>query len=130
LHSPLSKICDRTDFAAVAGGTTVFYTPAVVNAPGRIAQDIQSKRQQLRALAVEVLWREQEAQEKAKHQEEALRRPIKSEVPARHNGYVVQSSGSAATRSADSANASAQNREGRIPDPTDLIIIDEAGRLK
>ena len=131
LHASFrSPLPSEADFTAVAGSTTVFYTPAVVNAPGRIAQDIQSKRQQLRALAVEVLWREQEAQEKAKHQEEALRRPIKSEVPARHNGNVVQSSGSAATRSADSANASAQNREGRIPDPTDLIIIDEAGRLK
>src|SRR5438128_6376366 len=31
----------ETEFAAVAGTTTVFYTPAVVNTPGRIAQDIQ-----------------------------------------------------------------------------------------
>jgi DNA transposition AAA+ family ATPase len=124
-----SPLPSEADFVAVAGSTTVFYTPAVVNAPGRIAQDIQRKRQLLRALAVEALWREQEAQEKAKHQEEAFRRPTKVEGPARYHGNVIQSSVSAATLSAEIANASAQQREG-IPDPTDLIIIDEADRLK
>ncbi len=36
-----------TEFAAVTGTTTVFYTPAVVNTPGRIAQDIQLSRHHL-----------------------------------------------------------------------------------
>src|SRR5437660_2309330 len=72
----VSPLASEADFAAVAGSTTVFYTPAVVNAPARIAQDIQSKRQQLRALAVDAWWREQEAQQQARYQEEARRRLI------------------------------------------------------
>src|SRR4029450_4411802 len=40
------------DVAAVAGSTTVFYTPAVVNAPRRIAQELQIARHQLRTLAI------------------------------------------------------------------------------
>jgi DNA transposition AAA+ family ATPase len=124
-----ARVPSAADFAAAAGSTTVFYTPAVVNAPGRIAQDLHSKRQLLRALAVDAWWREQEAQEKAKQQEEAHRQSTKIEAPARHQGNVVQIYVSAATPSANIAHASTQQREG-IPDPTDLIIIDEADRLK
>jgi DNA transposition AAA+ family ATPase len=119
----------EADFAAAAGSTTVFYTPAVVNAPGRIAQDIHGNRQLLRALAVDAWWREQEAQEKAQRQAEARMRPTKVEGPARHQGNVVQIYVSAATPSANIAHAYTQQREG-ILDPTDLIIIDEADRLK
>jgi len=46
-----------------------------------------------------------------------------------HSGNVVQISVSAATPSADIATAYAQKRAD-FPDPTDLIIIDEADRLK
>ena len=55
-----------TEFAAVAGTTTVFYTPAVVNSPGRIAQDIQLSRHHLQTLALEALFREQAAEQKAR----------------------------------------------------------------
>ena len=51
-----SPVPSEADVAAVAGSPTVFYTPAVVNTPGRIAQDIQIQRHQLRALAIDV-WR-------------------------------------------------------------------------
>jgi DNA transposition AAA+ family ATPase len=115
--------------AAVAGSTTVFYPPAVVNTPGRIAQDIQIQRHQLRTLAIDVWLREQEVQQKVRRQVEARMRPKKLEVPAVHSGNVVQISVSAATPSADIATAYAQKREDS-PDPTDLIIIDEADRLK
>src|SRR6266403_460843 len=57
-----------TAFAAVTGTTTVFYTPAVVNTPGRIAQDIQIQRHQLRALAIDVWVQAQAAQQKARRQ--------------------------------------------------------------
>ena len=115
--------------AAAAGSTTVFYTPAVVNTPGRIAQDIQIKRHQLRALAIDVWLREQEAQQKARRQAEARMRPTKVAVPAVHSGNVVQIYVSAATPSVDIATTYAQKRL-ETPDPTDLIIIDEADRLK
>jgi len=115
--------------AAVAGSTTVFYTPAVVNAPGRIAQDIQIQRHQLRALALDVWVREQAAQQKARRQAETRLRPKKLETPARHSGNVVQIYVPAATLSAEGATTYAQQR-AEAPDPTDLIIIDEADRLK
>jgi len=117
------------DVAAVAGSTTVFYTPAVVNAPGRIAQDIEIQRHQLRALAIDVWLQEQAVQQQAQRQAEAHMRPQKLEVPVVHSGNVVQLSVSAATPSADIATTYAQKRAD-APDPTDLIIIDEADRLK
>ena len=117
------------DVAAVAGSTTVFYTPAVVNTPGRIAQDIQIHRHQLRALAIDVWVQEQAVQQKARRQAEAHMRPTRVEVPAVHRGNVVQIYVSATTPSAEVATTYAQQRV-EAPDPTDLIIIDEADRLK
>jgi AAA domain len=124
-----SPLPSEADMAAVAGSTTVFYAPAVVNAPGRIAQDIQIQRHQLRALAIDVWVREQAAQQKARRQAEARLRPKKLETSARHSGNVVQIYGSAATPSAEVATTYAQQR-AEAPAPTDLIIIDEADRLK
>src|SRR2546425_5209859 len=49
---PISFGAD-TEFAAVTGTTTVFYTPAVVNTPGRIAQDIQLSRHHLQTRSEE-----------------------------------------------------------------------------
>src|SRR5712691_5500524 len=69
-----SPLPSEADMAAVVGSTTVFYTPSVVNAPGRIAQDIQIKRHQLRALAIDVWLQEQAAQQKARRQAEACLR--------------------------------------------------------
>src|SRR2546428_3702377 len=92
-----SPLPSEADVAAVAGSTTVFYTPAVVNTPGRIAQDIQIQRHQLRAFAIDVWLREQEAQQKARRQAEARMRPKKVEVPAVHRGNVVQIYVAAAT---------------------------------
>jgi len=115
--------------AAVAGSTTVFYTPAVVNAPGRIAQDIQIIRHRLRALAIDVWVQEQAVQQQARRQAEARLRPKKLATPVVHSGNVVQISVSAATPSAEITTAYAQQRAD-FPDPTDLIIIDEADRLK
>jgi len=124
-----SPLPSEADMAAVAGSTTVFYTPTVVNAPGRIAQDIQIQRHQLRTLAIDAWLREQAAQQKARRQAEACLRPKKIEVPAMHSGNGVQIYASAATPSAEVATAYAQKREN-APDPTDLIIIDETDRLK
>ena len=124
-----SPLPSEADVAAVAGSTIVFYTPAVVNTPGRIAQDLQIQRHQLRALAIDAWVQEQVSQQKARRQAETRMRPTKVEVPAVHNGNVVQIYVSAATPSAETATTYAQKRLD-TPDPTDLIIIDEADRLK
>ena len=41
---PPYAFASEAEFAAVDGSTAVFYTPAVVNSPGRITQDLQIKR--------------------------------------------------------------------------------------
>src|SRR6266446_5046567 len=124
-----STMAPPAALATVAGSTTVFYTPEVVNAPRRIAQDIQIKRHQLRALAVEAWLWEQRAQQEAKRQREALLPPKKVETPTRHKGKVVQIYAAAATPAPNLARAYAQQR-ANAPDPTALIIIDEADCLK
>jgi hypothetical protein len=119
----------EADVTAIADSTTIFYTPAVVNTLGRSAQDIQIARHQLRALAIDVWVQEQVTQQKTRRQAEARMRPTKVEVPVGHKGNVVQIYVSTATPSANVAPPYAQKRLA-TPDPTDLIIIDEADRLK
>ena len=109
--------------------TTVLYTPTVVNSPRRIAQDIQIQRHQLRMLAVEAWLEDQRAQHQARKQAEALLPPKRVESAARQTGKVVQIYESAATTRPPFGATYAQQR-ATMPDPTDLIIIDEADRLK
>ena len=124
-----STMTSAADFATVAGSTTVFYTPDVVNAPRRIAQDIDIQRHQLRMLAVEAWLQEQRVQSQVRKQEEARLPPKRIASPKRHNGNVVQIYEAATLPGADIAKTYAQQR-ATMPDPTDLIIIDEADRLK
>jgi hypothetical protein len=124
-----STMTSVADFATVAGSTTVFYTPDVVNAPRRIAQDIDIQRPQLRMLAVEAWLQEQRVQYQVRKQEEALMPPQRIASPRRQNGNVVHIYEAATLPEADIAKTYAQQR-ATMPDPTDLIIIDEADRLK
>lgn len=109
--------------------TTVLYTPTVVNAPRRIGQDIQIQRHQLRMLAVEAWLQDQRAQYQVRQQEAALLPPKRMEPVARHAGKVVRIYEAAATPRPPGGATYAQQR-ATMPDPTDLIIIDEADRLK
>ena len=124
-----SMMTSTADFATVTGSTTVFYTPDVVNSPRRIAQDIDIQRHQLRLLAVEAWLQEQRVQYQVRKQEEARLPPKRMASPKRRNGNVVQIYEAATLPGADSAKTYAQQR-ATMPDPTDLIIIDEADRLK
>lgn len=109
--------------------TTVFYTPEVVNSPRRIEQDIRTKRHQLRMLAIEVWLQDQQVQYQAQKKEEALLPPKRIESATKQNGKVVQIYESAAAPRPPFGATYAKQRE-TMPDPTDLIIIDEADRLK
>ena len=110
------------------GSTTVFYTPPVVNSPGCIAQDIQLKRHALRAIALEHLDREEEAQQAAARQQEAtLRRQVITD-PAWRSGATRELPNVEPTVAA-LAKAYAQKRD-ETQDPTSLLMIDEADRLK
>jgi len=124
-----SRLGAEAAWAVDTVSTTVFYTPEVVNAPRRIAQDLRTKRHQLRMLAVEVWLEAQRAQHQARKQAEALLPPKRVESTARQNGKVVQIYESAATTRPPFGTTYAQQRE-TLPDPTELLIIDEADRLK
>ena len=104
---------------------TVFYTPLVVNSPGRIEDDISRSRAKLKDLArrpVRLAAAERLAsirQRDKKHIERALYtydwvvKPIPKLQPA--YGRVAREYA---------------EKESRIGDPTTLIVIDEADRLR
>jgi len=115
--------------ATVPERATVFYTPEVVNTPRHIEHGIQTKRHQLRMLAVEAWLEKQRSLYQARKREEALLPPRRVASPTRQHGKVVQMYASAATPQPAFGPIYAQQR-ATMPDPTDLIIIDEADRLK
>jgi Cdc6-like AAA superfamily ATPase len=119
-----------TELAAFVGSQTIFYTPKVVNSPRQIEQAIQLWRNRLRAIPLEVIRREKEAalevarqQDMASEQEfflqtiETLYAPP-SERPAKPASQVFHV-----------AKTYAQKYE-EAPEPTTLLMIDEADRLK
>jgi AAA domain len=124
-----SRLGAEAEWAVGTVSNTVLYTPEVVNSPRRIEQDLRILRHQLRMLAVEIWLEDQRAQYQARKQEEALLPPKRVESAIRQNGKVVQLYESAATPRPPFGATYAHQRE-TMPDPTDLIIIDEADRLK
>jgi DNA transposition AAA+ family ATPase len=127
--SPFQGASDA-ELAAVMGSTTIFYTPKVVNAPRQIEQDIQGWRNRLRAIPVEALYREEEPllalarQEDTANREAFFRQVIEtlyeppSERPTKPESKVFRI-----------AQTYAQKRD-ETPEPTTLLMIDEADRLK
>jgi AAA domain len=124
-----SRLGAEAEWAVGTVSNTVLYTPEVVNSPQRIEQDLRILRHQLRMLAVEIWLEDQRAQYQARKQEEAPLPPKRVESAIRQNGKVVQLYESAATPRPPFGATYAHQRE-TMPDPTDLIIIDEADRLK
>jgi len=104
---------------------TVFYTPAVINAPGNIAADIRHAHDTLKDLARRPLRMEKEKKlesihrrdeqhaEKVLHAYDWLTERIPKPRPT--YGQVAREYG---------------EKEWRIGDPTSLIMIDEADRLR
>jgi DNA transposition AAA+ family ATPase len=121
-------VASTAELAGVVGSTTVFYTPPVVNSPGRIAQDIQLKRHVLRTLALEHLDREEEAEQLAVQQQEAALRRQLIQDPAWRSG-ASRELPTVKPTVADLAKVYAQKRE-ETRDPTSLLMIDETDRLK
>jgi DNA transposition AAA+ family ATPase len=118
-----------TGLAPGAGSTTVFYTPAVVNSPGRIAQDIQRRRHHLWTLVLGAVFREQVAAQQAQALIQRIRRAKGGQAGAGPSGAPSPREESGAPAASDSAKNDVQRR-AETPDPTRLIIIDETDRLK
>jgi DNA transposition AAA+ family ATPase len=104
---------------------TVFYTPAVVNSPGRIEADVSRSRAKLTYLAkrpvrleaaeklASIKQRDKKHIERAIYTHDWLAKPIPELQPT--SGQVAMEYG---------------EKESRITDPTTLIVIDEADRLR
>jgi DNA polymerase III delta prime subunit len=107
------------------GACTVFYTIGVINSPGQISSDINRLRSNLQSLAREPLRRAAAQKLKqidirdAKHREEMFVTHdwLSGPMPKLNPTYAAVSEKYIA-------------REKRIGDPTRLILVDEADRLK
>jgi DNA transposition AAA+ family ATPase len=104
---------------------TVFYTPSVVNSPGRIEADVSRSRATLKDLArrpvrleaaarlESIRRRDKQHAERSLHTHDWFNGPIPKLLPS--YGQVAMEYG---------------EKENRIDDPTTLIVIDEADRLR
>ncbi len=104
---------------------TVFYTPSVVNSPGRIEADVSRSRGKLKDLArrplrleaaerlASITQRDKKHAETATHTYDWFTGPIPKLQPT--YGQVARDYG---------------EQESRVGDPTTLIVIDEADRLR
>ena len=117
------------EFAGVVGSTTVFYTPPVVNSPGRIEQDIAHRRTHLHALALEKLYRDQAAHLEAVYQQEAATLRQYLNDPAWLSDAPPPRPPQRGPSEFNIVKCYAEKR-AETPDPTSLVIIDETDRLK
>lgn len=109
----------------VSKGTVVFYTSPVVSSPGRLEHDISKTRSLLHNAAIERIRRYEDARmTRLLHRAEKLRDPKRNP-----DGYR-----SVQAVNAENAFYEQRNRAMRVastsPDPTALLVIDEADRLK
>ena len=110
----------------VLGSNTLFYTPKVVNSPGHIAHDIQRLRERLHTISCEPLRREEHAKRQELQQQEAA---YQQYVLTEKDWFAepVEERPRFAYRELSVAY---HQKRVTLPDPTTLIIIDEADRLK
>src|SRR4030095_14709470 len=108
---------------------TVFYTPKVVHSPKQIEQDIALWRLRLEAIPLEVLhYEEEQALERAKKQDRPKRLALDRAFAARTKQLSVPPP-EIEWMSKQVDEFYAQKRSD-TPDPTTLLMIDEADRLK
>ena len=121
------RATDPRSGAPLKGPTlsTVFYTPSVVNTPGSISSEIGRARDTLKLLARRPLRlekeerlesirrRDEEHQERMAYEHDSMREPIPELEPT--YGDVAKEY---------------VQKEAQIPDPTSLVLVDEADRLR
>lgn len=113
----------RTVVRAASKCTTVFYTTPVVNGASSLQRDIQHRRSFLQKLSLEpIRERETERMERLWRRADELRDCVKNP-----HGYRGEK--------AKKAEAAFEAQRARVmqlskPDPTTLLIVDEADRLK
>jgi len=110
----------------VLGSNTLFYTPKVVNSPGHIAHDIQRLRERLHTISCEPLRREEHAKrQELQQQEVAYQQYVLTE-----KDWFAEPGEERPRFSYRELSVAYHQKRLALPDPTTLIIIDEADRLK
>jgi DNA transposition AAA+ family ATPase len=119
------------DIQVLQEKSTLFYTPTVVNAPRQIDQEIQSLRGLLYGLHTEPLRREEEAAwEQVRCYEEERKREMHESL-FQHDWLDGPLQQPPRTRPTYEEIAHEYEQKRRIIlDPTHLILVDEADRLK
>ena len=118
---------------ALLDSCTVFYTPPVVNTPAQVERDIRGLRSDLRAIVVEDRKRVQrthldEVQQQERESEEERQRRLFTELD-----WFADPPPEGLKRPASlwvQLSRDYAHEIGQIADPTTLVIIDEADRLK
>src|SRR3954454_16123774 len=114
------------ELEGLAGLEAVLYTAAVVNTPQRVSDDIERLRRRLRDLAEEPLRREEEAAlERVREESDRLAQEI-----ARNGHRWVSDEWAAERPTEGTATRPFYERRRALGDPTRLIIVDEADRIK
>ena len=116
-----------TPLDAVVGSNTVFYNPRVLNAPKQIERDLQFWRRHLRHICWDDVSRDEEARRTEAHKRDDAQWKtylyetdwLDNNVKAPPAGKIIQEVALEYSRKRDTT-----------PDPTSLIIVDEADRLK
>jgi DNA transposition AAA+ family ATPase len=126
-HKPYSEQAS-SGLRRIAGSDVAFYTPRVVNSPGQIEQDIDRLRGRLRGLLMEDLSERQEAdtREAIAREEEARTEFVRRRGRAHERFSDLLKSNPSVV---EIARGYARHRQ-EIKDPTTLIVVDEADRLK
>jgi DNA transposition AAA+ family ATPase len=110
----------------VLGSNTLFYTPKVVNSPGHIAHDIQRLRERLHTIRCEPLRREEHVKrQELQQQEAAYQRYVLTE-----KDWFAEPVEERPRFAYRELSVAYHQKRVALPDPTTLIIIDEADRLK
>jgi hypothetical protein len=109
----------------ISKGTAVFYTSPVVGSPGHLERDIKKSRGLLHNVAIERARRYEDARTKRLlRRAEALRDPKRNP-----DGYRSDEAFKVEHAFHDQRNRSLRVTS-TVPDPTALLVIDEADRLK
>ena len=110
----------------VLGSNTLFYTPKVVNSPGHIAHDIQRLRERLHTIRCEPLRREEHLKRQELQQQEAAYQ----QYVLTEKDWFAEPVEALPRFSYRELSVAYHQKRLALPDPTTLIIIDEADRLK
>ena len=112
----------------ILGSHLVFYTPKVVNSPGQIEQDIARLRGKLRDLIEEDLLHNRDVFLRDAHQRE--QQEIDEFLRTRNWPFEKFSGSSKSQPTVEEVVRSSIEQRRNVKDPTELIVIDEADRLK